>query len=258
MSTPLHIETCGRGPDLVLLHGWAMHGGIFAPLKRRLSAHFTLHLVDLPGHGGSRGDAGPLDASDCARRIVAQTPPAVWLGWSLGGLVALQAALDHAPAVRGLIMLAASPRFVAADDWPHGVAAEVFQQFGRDLHGDYRRTLDRFIALEAMGSEHMREELRFLRDHLFERGAPDEAVLEQGLAMLDTGDYRHRLAEFAGPALWIGGRRDRLVPPGALTWAATRMPDGHHELIAGAGHAPFLGEPDRVAAAILAFTTAHA
>ncbi|HRQ64009.1 MAG TPA: pimeloyl-ACP methyl ester esterase BioH, partial [Xanthomonadaceae bacterium] len=244
----MHIEVRGRGPDLVLLHGWAMHGGIFAPLVRRLADHFTLHLVDLPGHGGSRGDPGPLGGGDCARRIAAQTPPAIWLGWSLGGLVALEAALQCPPAVRGLIMLAASPRFVAADDWPHGVDAEVFRQFGRDLHGDYRRTLDRFLALETMGSTHMREELRFLRDHLFERGAPDETVLEQGLAMLASSDYRHRLAEFAGPALWIAGRRDRLVPPGALAWAAARMPGGHHALMAGAGHAPFLGEPDRVAA----------
>jgi pimeloyl-[acyl-carrier protein] methyl ester esterase len=258
MSAALHIEVRGQGPDLVLLHGWAMHGGIFAPLVRRLAGHFTLHLVDLPGHGGSRDDPGPLRAADCARRIVAQTPPALWLGWSLGGLVALEAALQHPAAVRGLVMLAASPHFVASDDWPYGVAAEVFHQFGRDLHGDYRRTLDRFLALEAMGSEHMREELRFLRDHLFERGAPDETVLEQGLAMLASGDYRARLAEMAGPALWIGGRRDRLVLPGALAWAAARMPGGRHALIDGAGHAPFLGAPDQVTAAILAFATEHA
>ena len=37
-----------------LIHGWAMHGGIFAPLVDALAAHWRLHLVDLPGHGRSR------------------------------------------------------------------------------------------------------------------------------------------------------------------------------------------------------------
>jgi pimeloyl-[acyl-carrier protein] methyl ester esterase len=247
----LHIERRGRGPDLVLLHGWAMHGGIFAPLMRRLESEFTLHLVDLPGHGGSRDDPGPLAAADCARRIAAEMPPAVWLGWSLGGLVALEAALTT-PA-RGLVMIAASPRFVSAPDWPHGVEPEVFRAFGRDLHGDFRGTLDRFLALEAFGSAHLREELHFLRGHLYERGAPAEAVLEQGLAMLAAGDFRTRLPTLACPSLWLGGRRDRLVPPGALRWAADAAPGGRLAIIAGAGHAPFLGEPEQVAQAVRAF-----
>ena len=52
----MHIETCGSGPDLVLIHGWAMHGGIFAPLTPLLREHFRVHLVDLPGHGYSVDD----------------------------------------------------------------------------------------------------------------------------------------------------------------------------------------------------------
>lgn len=52
----MHIDVIGQGPALVLLHGWALHGGVFAPLVERLSPHFQLHLVDLPGHGFSRQD----------------------------------------------------------------------------------------------------------------------------------------------------------------------------------------------------------
>ena len=88
----LHVEVAGSGPPLVLLHGWAMHGGVFAPLVARLRDTYTLHLVDLPGHGGSRQCAVPLALDACARAIVDAVPVAPWLGWSLGGLLALHAA----------------------------------------------------------------------------------------------------------------------------------------------------------------------
>ncbi|MGH8172439.1 MAG: alpha/beta fold hydrolase, partial [Rhodanobacteraceae bacterium] len=96
----MHIETRGSGPDLVMLHGWAMHGGIFAPFADALAAHFTLHVVDLPGHGFSHDDTGTLDPVECARRIAEAAPRAIWLGWSLGGLIALRAALDRPDRVR--------------------------------------------------------------------------------------------------------------------------------------------------------------
>ena len=106
----MHIDTQGSGTDLVLVHGWAMHSGVFAPLVRELGPHFRLHLVDLPGHGFSRDDGASLDPGDCTRRIAKAVPRAIWLGWSLGGLVAMRAALDLPQQVRGLVLIAASPR----------------------------------------------------------------------------------------------------------------------------------------------------
>ena len=71
----MHIEIHGDGPDLVLIHGWAMHGGIFAPLLDALAARFRVHLVDLPGHGCSRDEAR-FDVADSARHLAAATPRA--------------------------------------------------------------------------------------------------------------------------------------------------------------------------------------
>ena len=102
----MHIETLGAGPALALIHGWAMHGGLFAPLVAALQHRYTLHLVDLPGHGHAREDDTALEPAPLAAELVARIPDAVWLGWSLGGQFALRAALDHPGRVRGLVMIA--------------------------------------------------------------------------------------------------------------------------------------------------------
>jgi pimeloyl-[acyl-carrier protein] methyl ester esterase len=253
----MFIETRGTGPALVLIHGWAMHGGIFAPLVERLQARFELHLVDLPGHGRSRDDDAPLALASTAERIAARTPPsALWLGWSLGGLVALQAAQKIPHAVRGLIMACASPRFVRNPDWPQGMDASVFENFAADLARDYRETLDRFLMLEAQGSDHMRAELRMLREQLFAHGQPSESALRAGLDILQRSDLRAELPTLAMPSLWISGRRDKLVSPAAMRAAAARARRARYVEIAGGGHAPFLTHADEVISAFDDFVAA--
>jgi pimeloyl-[acyl-carrier protein] methyl ester esterase len=251
----MHVEVSGQGPALVLIHGWAMHGGIFAPLKRALEPHFTVHLVDLPGHGRSPERDGGFDPLDCARRLLDVTPPAIWVGWSLGGLVAVHAALHAPDQVRALVPIASNPRFVHVEGWPHGVAHGVFASFADGLRQDWRRTLERFLALETLGSERATQELRELKSQLFERGEPALPVLEAGLRVLDETDLRERIAELQMPSLWIAGRRDRLVPAAAMRWAAERAGDGRYLELAG-GHAPFLAQATEITDALRALVPA--
>jgi pimeloyl-[acyl-carrier protein] methyl ester esterase len=247
----MHIEIEGSGADLVMIHGWAMHAGIFAPLARELAPHFRLHLVDLPGHGDSRDDTGSLDPAECARRIAEKVPRAIWLGWSLGGLVAMRAALDEPASVRGLVLISSSPRFVIGEDWTCGVAPSVFAEFGTGLADDYRGTIERFLALETLGSEHARAELRALKAEVFAHGEPAMSALAEGLRVLDATDLRADLARIRVPSLWIAGRRDRLVNAEAMRWAAARS--GGRYIECNSGHAPFLGHAAALAASIVPF-----
>lgn len=251
----MHIETLGSGPSLVMLHGWALHGGVFAPLVQRLSDRYTLHLVDLPGHGHSRDSEVALTLDATVEAILAHTPPAAWLAWSLGGLFALHAAASS-PKVRGLAMIAATPRFVRGDGWPHAVLPRVFAQFGSDLSGDYGGTLDRFLALDTMGSEHARSELRTLKQDLYARGEPAPAALQRGLRLLEQTDLRETLPALSVPSLWLAGRRDLLVPSKAMRASAEMAPNAQFVEIAGGGHAPFLGHADLVAADVDRFLQA--
>ena len=243
----LFVETRGEGPPLVLLHGWAMHGGVFAPLVERLASRFTLHLVDLPGHGYSRDSAVPLRLDACVEAISAIVPRAPWCGWSLGGLVALRAATTRPDDVPALAMLCASPCFVRGEDWKHGVSADIFRSFADGLRNDYRGTLQLFIALEAFGSDQAKDEIRVLRNGLFARGEPAGHALADGLELLETSDLRAALPTLAVPSLWIAGHRDRLVDPRAMRDAAALAPNASVHVIEHAGHAPFLTHADEVA-----------
>ena len=258
MSTQLHVEVVGRGPPLVLLHGWAMHGGVFAPLVERLRERRTLHVVDLPGHGMSRGCGVPLALEPCVAAIAARVPVAPWCGWSLGGLFALHAAATRPQQVPALAMLCASPRFVRGEDWRFGVSAEIFRDFAAGLRDDYRGTLDRFVALEAFGSEHAKDEIRALREELFARGEPTAAVLADGLALLESADLRASLPALPAASLWLAGRRDRLVDPRAMAAAAALAPDAVLHVVEHAGHAPFLTHADDVATRLAAFLAVRA
>ena len=233
-----------------MIHGWAMHCEIFSPLISLLEKDFTCYLVDLPGHGRSLHDHSSLNLATIAKEISQQTPKALWCGWSLGGLVALHAAQHHA--MNGLIMLCASPRFVKAAQWPHGMPASVFTGFAEDLKTDYRGTLDRFISLEAQGSDQMREELRLLRDAVFAFGEPAEKILCEGLELLENTDLIAACSDLKTPSLWCAGKRDRLVSASAMQ-TASAMASGEFLAIPGGGHAPFLTHADQVATAILNF-----
>lgn len=248
----MHLEITGHGPPLVLIHGWAMHGGVFAPLVNALSHRFACYVIDLPGHGLSEERDG-LELEVTVDRLLAVLPPAIWLGWSLGGLLALSAAARAPERVRGLVAIAASPRFVAASDWPHAVKHQVFEQFATDLATDYAATIDRFLALEVHGDDAARQEIRWLRQRLGERPPSDPRILIDGLRILADDDLRHEVRQLSMPSLWIAGLRDRLVPWQAMQIAANNSAQGQFAGIERAGHAPFLSHADAVAAAIEAW-----
>lgn len=242
----LYIEQRGQGPrHIVLLHGWAMHGGVFTPLVDKLAKRATVHVVDLPGHGRSRDCTMSLEPSVCAKAIAEATPPAIWLGWSLGGLMALTGALEQPSKVQALAMVCSSPCFVRKPDWKYGMSPEVFATFGRELGQTYRLTLERFLALEAMGSSHARDDMRQLHEGVFARGEPAPRVLKEGLDILERVDLRVRLAELHCPGTWIAGARDRLIPWRAMQWAAARS-GAAFTCVEHAGHAPFIGFADAV------------
>ncbi len=247
------IEVRGSGPDLVMLHGWGMHSGVWGRVADAMARRWRLHLVDLPGHGASNDlQLGP-DLGEIAAQIADKTPPAAWLGWSMGGLVALQAAIDRPARVTRLVLVAVNPSFVVRGHWPDGVDETLFTGFAEELKRDFQGTLNRFLVLETLGSDTARDSLRRLKADLHNGRVPDVHALRSGLVILRNTDYTGALPFIRQKALWLAGGRDRLVPPAAVERAASLMPRSRYFRVRGAGHAPFIGHGDEFVAQVESF-----
>lgn len=232
---------------VVCLHGWAMSAAVWQPLLDKLSIHRSVTCPELPGHGA----AAPLplmDLDSIARSQAASVSrPSIWVGWSLGAMVAVHIARHYPEKVAGLVLLANTPRFVRAEDWPCAVEQTVFIDFADHLAQDYARTLRRFLALQVLGSttgHNMRDQIRRLQ---LQMPAPDSAALQQGLDILLHTDQRDDYRRLTIPVSCVLGSQDTLVPVTAGAGISALNSHISLEVIDGAGHAPLLSHSDVVA-----------
>ena len=237
----LGVVQAGAGPDLVLLHGWGMNAGVWHPLFDQLAGRHRVTAVDLPGHGTSEFDPTQRTLREWASACLAAAPArAVWLGWSLGAQVALEAALTSPERVRAVVAVAGTPRFVQSADWPHAMAEEPFREFAEALLADHAGTLDRFLGLQVRGGDDARETLRALRAAVRARPAAQPQALRVALDLLLGSDQRARLPALVPPSLWLFGERDTLVPPETAHAVEELLPHAEILILHGAAHAPFL------------------
>jgi len=247
-------QTVGTGNcHLVLLHGWGLNAEVWNCITGELASQFTLHLVDLPGFGRSRG-FGAMSVEEMVQQVLDAAPQhAIWLGWSLGGLVASQIALTHPERVRALVTVASSPCFSAQDDWP-GIKPDVLAGFQKQLSEDFQRTVERFLALQTMGTDTARQDARALKQTVLSLPMPDVEVLNGGLEILKTVDLREPLAALAMPHLRIYGYLDGLVPRKVVPVLDSLWPQSESLVINKAAHAPFISHPAEFCSALVALS----
>lgn len=240
----LFIQSEGGGPNLVMLHGWGMHGGIWDGVAPQLAQRFRLHRIDLPGHGFSQ--ALPLHSLKNLTASIAPHVPAnsIVCGWSLGGQIALTLARHWPACVSQLVLVATTPCFTRKTDWSWGMAATTLQLFKENLDRQYLQTLQRFLALQVRGGIDQAPVLAQLRERLLQRGQPAPQALQAGLHILLTSDLRAALPHITQPVMLIHGENDVITPVNAAHWMQQQLPRAQFKPVAHCGHAPFLSYPE--------------
>lgn len=253
-SKNIHVEVFGQGPALVLIHGWGLNSAVWQQIIPDLALNFEVHAVDLPGFGFSHEISASNELQDWANSVIeAINKPAIWLGWSLGGLVATQVALLQPSLVTKLITVASSPMFAQKQGWP-GIKPVVLSMFQQQLQQDFVKTLERFLAIQALGSESAKEDIKKLKKILELRPMPSTDALRIGLDLLDNTDLRPDLIDLEVPFLRIYGRLDSLVSQRLIGKIDELAPQSQRVIMDKASHAPFISHREEFLAHLLAFT----
>lgn len=228
-------------PELVLLHGWGLSSVVWQPLLPALRELAHVTTIDLPGFGGSA--AVPMDSLDnLLAALLAEMPEqSVLVGFSLGGMLAVQLASRFTHRVQGLMTLASNALFTADVTWPTAMAQATFEGFYQSAEQSLALTLKRFLALQAKGDRDEKALLKQLR------GLATADVIEQQpalslLALLANLDNRQALSSLATPSVHLLAANDQLVPQAA---GDSLVALGQSvQLVDNAGHGLFLSHPE--------------
>lgn len=239
----------GTGRPLVLLHGWATHGGFFALQFADLAASFQVLAPDLPGHGATPVPHPTVrHQADALRALLnaLDLRGALLVGWSMGAMVAWRALLDGArERVAGLVVVDMSPRLCNDAGWPWGLRGAVQArgpQAARLLATDWAAFAPRIARrILAAGSPHT-DLRRWVKGEVARCDA--EAMAALWLDLL-AQDFRADLGRLDLPTLILRGGLSQLYPAGTADWLATALPQAHQVTFAASGHAPHLEEPQR-------------
>jgi pimeloyl-[acyl-carrier protein] methyl ester esterase len=238
MTEPLAVRKAGAsGLCVALLHGWGWDGRLMAPLMQAVGGRARVIQPDLPGYGLNAGRSC-ADFDDCVDRLIATVPDAdVVIGWSLGGLLAMAWA-SRRP-LRKLVLIGATPRFMQASDWPHGMAAERFDAFAGTVDVQPTKARTRFAALSALGDVAAGQVRGTMAGLVEQPPLPSQAALSQGLDWLRNGDLRATARTLSTRMLCLHGEQDRVVDAGASGWMASEA-GARCLYVDGAAHLPWL------------------
>ncbi|PCS23187.1 pimeloyl-ACP methyl ester esterase BioH [Candidatus Enterovibrio escicola] len=252
MTTSLHWYRSGQGSDMIFIHGWGMNSAVWQHLLPFLTAHYRVHCVDLPGYGYSQ-PSDALSLKDMVQCLLENSDqPAIWVGWSLGGIVATQVALLAPERVQGLVTVASSPRFLEKQGW-RGTKLQVLEAFLQQLSEDFIGTVERFIEFQAMGTLTARQDIEWLKKVVVAHPPPQTESLKAGFYILGHTDLRPRLHELSMPWLQIYGLLDAIVPVRVAQAVNILVPQSQQKIFDNSAHAPFISHPEDFSQVLLSF-----
>ncbi|HUG82032.1 MAG TPA: alpha/beta fold hydrolase [Bryobacterales bacterium] len=245
------IDMKGDGVPLLLIHGFPLHRGMFAPQLEGLSTVAKVITFDVPGVGES--EPGPVsmdDIADLAADVLTELKieKAVVGGVSMGGYAAFSFARRYPNRLLGLIL--ADTRAVADSE----AAKEGRAKMARLVEEEGVPAAADKMVPGWFGPSTIEGRPEVVRQaHAFVEAAPAEAVVLMLQALADRADSTPGLAEIRVPTLVVSGEEDPLIPAAEMRDFAALIPDARHVVIPGTGHLPNLEDPEAFNRAVAAF-----
>lgn len=249
----LYFQDKGTGPAVILGHSFLWSGDMWSAQVPQLARRYRVINVDQRGHGRSGHTVGRFELQDMVSDAVAVLDylgieRAVWGGLSMGGMIAMGAALDHPGRVSALMLLDTSAS-------GESIARRIKYQamgFGTSLLG-----MRPFVpaVLKLMFGRTTLAANRRLVEHWSDRFASVHApsVRASLRALMGRSSVVSRLGEIGVPTLVTVGEEDLATPPSQAREIADAVPGASLALIPGAGHLTPLERPDAVTRGMLAF-----
>lgn len=245
--------------SIVFVHGWATDSWVWEKTAGALG-HENV-MVNLPGHGGENKwdtpDAAPAVKEIRAAAAKTRGRPLVGVGWSLGALSIMTAALEDRSLFSAVILVGATPSFVEKDGFPWAQSRALVKRMLMDMKKDPASTLERFYPLNFTADEAETDAARdFVRRYRYpgplacpgERPgchpAFDYEDLAKALEALCRIDIRSSIGKLDVPALIVHGASDAVTPPGAARFLSSEIKGSRLVEFDGSGHAPFLTAPE--------------
>jgi pimeloyl-ACP methyl ester carboxylesterase len=248
-ATLRYDEEGAAEPTVLLIHGTA--AALWGDLPALLAPGHRVISYDRRGYGGSSGPPPATLAehtADAVRLLDAlAVGSAVVVGWSVGGIVALDLAVRHPTRVAGLVLV--EPPLHAKR---HPTARLLGGVIGGTVRGrrDPRAGADRFLRWALRDSAHRRPE----------DGVPAgwwEQMLANGAAIvheigLGTGEHLRAadLGALRCPVVVLHGDRSDSAFPAAARRVAAAVPRARLEVVTGSGHVMQRDRPDAIVAAV--------
>lgn len=246
----------GAGTPILLVHGWAAHGGFFEDLRQRLAANHRVLALTLRGHAGS--DQGALRPSieTLADDLVTFTETlglqsVVALGWSMGAMALWGAAPRLAGRLVGLVVEDMSPKLVNGAGWACGLTGYASDDVASTLHeirADWPAYVSRFAP--RMFAPNAAAPIDWA---VREMSAADPAVMAELWSSMAQQDFRGALARIATPMLVLHGAQSQVYPDAASAFIARTAPHARAVAISSAGHVPHLEAPQAFFEHVAAF-----
>ncbi|ALD15470.1 hypothetical protein IX46_02815 [Buchnera aphidicola (Aphis glycines)] len=247
-------KVLGNGKNnLIILNGWGMNYKIWFFIIQELSSYFRLHLIDLPGIGINK-NLNPTNMQKTIEILNFCMPKnSIYLGWSLGGLIATNFALLHPKKTLGLISVSSSPYFIKQKNWP-GIEKRDLYHIYNNLLNQYQKTINNFLFFQTSQERKHLQDLKTLKTILSgENHIPNQTTLKKGLEILLSVDLRCTVSMIKVPFLRIYGTLDTLVPKKISSFMDLICPKSTSIIIEKAGHTPFISHKKEFCSILLEY-----